>query len=570
MRKHYFAAGGSIVACLLFSLIRPVSAQITLSESLDIPGFQVVGGEITALAAADLDGDRKPESAVGFGALGRVQLFPMVGNKSSYATSIEVGSNGITDICFRDINKDNQPDAIIAAGNQVFVAINGSTPGHLQFAEPVAFELPFTAKSLVLGDFNMLGNPEIAVAGEQSLYILSVSGDESAPVNMETIASFTFKAPVHDIRIADINGDGNIDIAAGTAAGLAIVTNNTAYGATSFTFANPMTIGHDQHVNSLDIADLNGDFMPDIVTGNFPANTISIWINTSTGNTCIFDAPRDFPAMASYQVAIGDFNADGWFDIASIPATQNWPVMELLLQNGDIAGEFDEAVTYTSAGSALCVGDVDGDAKDDIITINKSANALSEFTQAAATFSSYNMTSTAFCNEEGSIQFDWMASGLSANTSFIIERSTDGSIFEQIGSVDADASDATKSFSFTFNEQGFEEACYRIVAESETGNRIAGNVLKVTPCINVVQDFVCVFPNPVDQSMQFTYTVSHEVNMQYMIVDLNMRTHLNSSEMIASGTGSTTVDTKNLPKGSYLFTVKFGNQPPHVCRFEKR
>lgn len=568
MRKHYFAAGGSIAACLLFGLIRPVSAQITLSESLSLSEFYSPGGEITALAAIDLDGDRKPETALGFGTVGRVQLFHILGNEASNATILQLGETGISDFCFRDINNDQLPDAVVTTGNQLFVALNTSSPGSVQFSQPMGFDLPFEAKTLVVGDFNMSGSPEIAVGGETSLHIISVIGDESAPINFQSVAKLTFDAPVHDIRMADINGDGIIDLAAGTGTGLVIISNHTPYGASTFTFSKPQLIGDRQHVHTLDIADLNGDFMPDIVTGNYPSNTLSVWLNASSGNTCAFNVPKHMEAMASYQVAIGDFNADGWFDIASIPAPQNWPVMELRLQNSDLAGIFEEPVTFTAAGNAVCVSDMDGDAKDDMLTVDASAQALSLFTQTPKT--GCNLTSTAFCNEEGAIQFDWMASGLAANTTFVIERSTDGSTFTQIGQVQASASDATKSYTFSFIEEGFDETCYRIVAESSTGNRQAGHVLKVTPCINVVQDFVCVFPNPVDQSMQFSYTVSHPVEMQYMIVDLNMRTHLNRSEMIASGTGSTTVDTKNLPKGSYLFTVKFGNQPPQVCRFEKR
>lgn len=570
MRKHYFAAGGSIAACLLLSLFKPVSAQLAMSESLSLQAFEALGGEVSSVAAVDLDGDRKPEAILGSGSVGSVQLLPILGKMTSNATMLNFGETGIADFSFRDINNDRKPDAVVVAGSELYVSLNQSTPGNILFAPAIAYTLPFTAKTLTIGDFNMSGYPEIAIAGEQTLQIISVSGDESMPVQLQSLTSLQFNAPVHAIRLADMNGDGNIDIVAGTATGLSVIVNKTAYGATTYQFNNPLAIGERQHVHTLDIADVNGDFMPDVVTGNYPSNTLSVWLNASSGSDCAFASPKHMEAMASYQVRIGDFNADGWFDIAAIPGPQDWPVMEIRLQNSDIAGLFEDPVLYTSAGNTLFVTDIDGDAKDDITTLHQASGSIVYFTQEPTAESGLNMTSTAFCNEEGAVQFDWMAGGFSAYRSFQIERSTDGQHFEEIGRLDVNGTDATKSYSFTYMEQGFEETCYRIVAVSATGARKEGNVMKVTPCVNVVQDFMCVFPNPVDQTMQFSYTVSHEVNMEYAIVDLNMRVHLNTSEMIAKGTGTTTVDSKNLPKGSYLFTVKFGNQPPQVCRFEKR
>lgn len=573
MYKHVYAAGRCFVACLCIGWISLVSAQTALTEMPNMPAFAGITADASALAVTDLDGNGTTDLAVGFTEGGTVQIVPNLGMKSATAEflRLETGSDAtVFDIIFRDVNKDLLPDALIASGAGIFIAVNQSTKGHIAFQPLSRVPGVDMAKVVAMVDLNMQGLPEIIVAEENQLSIIGLESDESAPLTTSMAAKHTFPAPIHGLRVADINGDGIIDIIAGTATGLVVLPNFTPYKAEKLQFGALVQVGERQNVHALDIADLNGDFRPDVVAGNYPSNTLSIWQNTSEGNTFSFSPAAHMEAFGSYTVAIGDFNADGWFDIAGISDRNAKQVLEVFMQVEGSHVQFDEPITFAPATGDLCISDVDGDGLDDITTYASTKNQAKVFTQKKPAGSKGLQTVGAFCNEDGAIQFDWLAAGMPANGAFLIERSIDGIVFEEIGRVTQVTPDATKAYSFTYIEQEIETVFYRIVAEQGEGGREFSTLMHLTPCVNVLIDFVCVFPNPVEDNMQFSYSVREEVSMEYMIIDLNMKTHLKDEKMIPAGPGSTNVLVENLPKGSYLFAVKFGNQSPQVCRFEKR
>src|SRR5262245_48883916 len=81
------------------------------------------------------------------------------------------------------------------------------------------------------------------------------------------------------------------------------------------------------------IADINGDGVPDIVTSNYDAASVSVFLGTDDGS---FGAKIDF-ATATHPnaVAISDLNGDGKLDIVTANFGGAQPSVSVLLGNGD-------------------------------------------------------------------------------------------------------------------------------------------------------------------------------------------------------------------------------------------
>ena len=93
-----------------------------------------------------------------------------------------------------------------------------------------------------------------------------------------------------------------------------------------------------------------------------------------SGQSPIFNGPRDYPVGSFDKVTVADFNGDGLPDMALANSLSN--AVSVFLQNPD--GTFQPAVNY-SAGkqpSSVQAADINGDGKQDLIVINTGDNTL--------------------------------------------------------------------------------------------------------------------------------------------------------------------------------------------------
>lgn len=193
-----------------------------------------------------------------------------------------------------------------------------------------------------------------------------------APVTTYSVGTFVVAA---DVTLVDVNRDGRVDIiTANSAASSAGVLLNTGNG--TFQPIARYSTGGNTYPQSVATADLNSDGFPDIVTANYPANSVSVLLNSGNGTFPAFTTFTTGSANAPYAVATGDINADGRPDI--ITANYNTNTVGLLLGNGN--GTFQPIVTF-SAGTgtnpqSVAVADVNGDGQSDVITGNYFGNSV--------------------------------------------------------------------------------------------------------------------------------------------------------------------------------------------------
>ena len=157
--------------------------------------------------------------------------------------------------------------------------------------------------------------------------------------------------------VADFNGDGNLDVAAG---------NMVVFGDGKGKFNKPQYIG--LSYDGFEAAgDFNSDHKPDLVSANAFDDVTVYWGN---GKGQFASGPTYAAGSGSFSMAVGDFNGDGRLDLAVTGANSN--DVTLMINQG---GRFFAARDFSGPGpvnnpAAAVIGDFNGDGKPDVLTNN--------------------------------------------------------------------------------------------------------------------------------------------------------------------------------------------------------
>lgn len=234
-------------------------------------------------------------------------------------------------------------------------------------APPQKYNTGSLPRSLCSGDFNDDGIKDIATANwySNSISILLGNGDGSFQPNVD-YASGAF--PI-SIAKGDFNNDGRIDLAVvnyGNWSGgtVSIFIGN---GDGSFTLTGGIWSGY---LHTLDIAagDFNRDGHEDLAIaniGNISGNTVSILSGNGDGT---FQPPIYYSTgVDPIAVITGDFNADGWLDLAAVNNTSE--TVSILMNTN---GTFSRQVEYPAGAQPMDItgGDFNRDGILDIAITN--------------------------------------------------------------------------------------------------------------------------------------------------------------------------------------------------------
>jgi hypothetical protein len=191
-----------------------------------------------------------------------------------------------------------------------------------------------------------------------------------------------------DVATGDLNGDGKPDVVVGNYCNAVGNYCNAALGVTVFlnngdgTFKPGVNYGSGGGLQYVRLADMNGDGKLDIVASDYNNHRISVFYGYGDGT---FQAPvtyYDFDSQRPEALAIADFNGDGKPDVAVVIGGQ----ILVLLNDGMGGGRLADTHLLTGYGTSVNVSDINGDGKPDLLIAQDDGNVAVLLGQGDGTF----------------------------------------------------------------------------------------------------------------------------------------------------------------------------------------
>ncbi len=288
-----------------------------------------------------------------------------------------------------DLNGDGKIDLAVAAANgNVVTVFWGNGDGTFSGEENCgAGDIP---SGVIAADLTNNGKNDLIVSNSQgnSFSVIMNNGNGTFQSRLDYVAGTN----AYSVAMADFNGDGVPDLAFADYAGSEIsVTMGNGDG----TFQPPsyFTTGTATEPVYIVEGDFNLDGVPDVAVANYATSTVSVFLGKRGPNhTFTFPTRSDYPVgnqnlvnpnAEPTSIAIGDFNGDGYPDLAVTNFNEN--SVSILLNEGtagpgtftpapNCGGPSQNACTVGAGPIDVAVGNFNGSKTPDLVVINESAN----------------------------------------------------------------------------------------------------------------------------------------------------------------------------------------------------
>jgi hypothetical protein len=202
---------------------------------------------------------------------------------------------------------------------------------------------------------------------------LTITDDDSISFTAADIATSADGA--HDVELADMDGDGDLDIVTASYLDDTIAWyENDGAANPSWSAANIATSANG--ARDVHVADMDGDGDLDIVSASHDDDTIAWYENDSAGNPSWSAANIATSANGATDVKVADMDGDGDLDIVS--ASRNDNTIAWYENDGAANPSWTAADIATSAATAveIYIADMDGDGDLDIVSASQADDTI--------------------------------------------------------------------------------------------------------------------------------------------------------------------------------------------------
>lgn len=228
-----------------------------------------------------------------------------------------------------DLDGDGKLDIVTAnyGGNTISILKNIGAPGAItpdSFAPRIDLPTPAGPYEIAIGDLDGDGRPDIAVATYAQLISVYRNASATGVLDTNSFARVDFPAPAQadSIELGDVDGDGLLDVVIGSVAPYTVAVYRnlgiTPFSTNSLDQRVEFNTGH--WVHNVTLADFDGDGKPDIALDGELASYLSIYQNLATPGAFSTGSlgPRvDFATgWNAWGLAVGDLDGDGRPDAA--------------------------------------------------------------------------------------------------------------------------------------------------------------------------------------------------------------------------------------------------------------
>jgi len=288
-------------------------------------------------------------------------------------TSLATAATSANDLAAADLDQDGDLDLVVAfstsASLQVF---HGDGRGG--FAAQPLLPLVNVASDVLAADLTGDGRPDLVASHPNAAIVSLLSGQPEGFAPAQTWGPALGGSP-HSLAAADVDNDGDLDLAVGTALTFSVdrVKLLVNEGGASATLVQ-VPAGFD--IGPVALADVNGDGLIDLLASSADGSSgITVVLNALDP---WFEAPTDLsiPPLSVRALAHGDVDGDGQDELLAL-ATESSDMKVLALRVPELQIVAEAAINVSGTlPDSLWAGDLDGDGLADLAVADVSADTV--------------------------------------------------------------------------------------------------------------------------------------------------------------------------------------------------
>ena len=362
--------------------------RLYLNDGTSTPFSGVAGSDISgdanatiSVALGDVDGDGDLDLVAGN--LGeRNRLYLNDGTATPFSTvvgsDISIDEHQTLSVALGDVDGDGDLDLVAGNNNQInylYMNDGSAKPFGGVVGAAISNDTDYTY-SIVLADVNRDGDLDLVAGNLGKRNRLYLNNGTAAPFS--GVTGTDISNDTHDtwaIAVGDVDGDGDLDLAAGNynEANRLYLNNGTA---APFSGVAGTDISGDAHnTTSIVLGDIDGDGDLDMLAGNY-LETNRMYLNNGTSDPFNGVTGTDISSETAdtRSIALGDADGDGDLDLL----TGNYNQVNRLYLSRRGSSPFNGVTASDISSDAhatwdIALGDVDGDGDLDLAVGNRSS-----------------------------------------------------------------------------------------------------------------------------------------------------------------------------------------------------